>query len=62
MAPRIDGLETYQKVLEINRKQKAIIVSGFSETKRFWGGPEAGGRILRQETISHREDRRVHSG
>lgn len=29
-----DGLETYQKVLEINPKQKAIIVSGFSKTDR----------------------------
>jgi YesN/AraC family two-component response regulator len=34
MAPGIDGLETYQRVLEINPKQKAIIVSGFSETER----------------------------
>ena len=34
MAPGIDGLETYQRVLEINPKQKAIIVSGFSETDR----------------------------
>ena len=34
MAPGIDGLETYQRVLEINPKQKVIIVSGFSETDR----------------------------
>ena len=34
MPPGIDGLETYQRVLEINPKQKAIIVSGFSETDR----------------------------
>jgi two-component system, cell cycle sensor histidine kinase and response regulator CckA len=34
MAPGIDGLETYQKVLEINPKKKAILVSGFSETDR----------------------------
>ena len=34
MAPGIDGLETYQRVLEINPKQKAILVSGFSETQR----------------------------
>ncbi|RPJ10067.1 MAG: response regulator, partial [Deltaproteobacteria bacterium] len=34
MDPGIDGLETYQKVLEIHPKQKAIIVSGFSETDR----------------------------
>lgn len=34
MAPGIDGLETYQRALEINPKQKAIIVSGYSETER----------------------------
>ncbi len=45
MDPGIDGLETYRRVLEINPKQKAIIVSGFSETDRVrrprsWGpGP-----------------------
>lgn len=32
MEPGIDGLETYKRILEINPKQKAIIVSGFSET------------------------------
>ena len=30
----IDGLETYRRVLEINPKQRAIMVSGFSETDR----------------------------
>jgi PAS domain S-box-containing protein len=34
MAPGIDGLETYKRVLKINPKQKAIIVSGYSETER----------------------------
>jgi YesN/AraC family two-component response regulator len=34
MVPGIDGLETYQRVLQITPKQKAIIVSGFSETDR----------------------------
>jgi len=34
MAPGIDGLETYQRILKINPKQKAILVSGFSETDR----------------------------
>jgi DNA-binding NarL/FixJ family response regulator len=32
MPPGMDGLETYRRVLEVNPKQKAIIVSGFSET------------------------------
>ena len=34
MKPGVDGLETYKRVLEINPHQKAIIVSGFSETDR----------------------------
>ncbi|HWR69411.1 MAG TPA: response regulator, partial [Desulfomonilia bacterium] len=34
MEPGIDGLETYQRILEIRAHQKAIIVSGFSETER----------------------------
>ena len=34
MEPGMDGLETYMKVLEINPKQPAIIVSGFSESER----------------------------
>ncbi len=32
MDPGMDGLDTYKKVLEIHPQQKAIIVSGFSET------------------------------
>jgi PAS domain S-box-containing protein len=34
MEPGMDGLETYRSVLEVHPKQKAIIVSGFSETER----------------------------
>ena len=34
MDPGIDGLDTYRSVLEICPQQKAIIVSGFSETER----------------------------
>jgi YesN/AraC family two-component response regulator len=34
MDPGMDGLDTYKKVLEIYPKQKAIIVSGFSESDR----------------------------
>jgi PAS domain S-box-containing protein len=34
MDPGIDGLETYKKILKHHPGQKAIIVSGFSETKR----------------------------
>ncbi|MGA7640591.1 MAG: PAS domain S-box protein, partial [Syntrophobacteraceae bacterium] len=34
MDPGMDGLDTYAKILEIHTHQRAIIVSGFSETKR----------------------------
>ena len=34
MDPGMDGLDTYKSTLEINPKQKAIIVSGFSESDR----------------------------
>ncbi|MBL7178596.1 MAG: response regulator [Desulfobacterales bacterium] len=34
MDPGIDGLETYKRILEFHSGQKAIIVSGFSETDR----------------------------
>jgi two-component system cell cycle sensor histidine kinase/response regulator CckA len=34
MDPGIDGLETYKRILKLHPSQKAIIASGFSETKR----------------------------
>jgi two-component system, cell cycle sensor histidine kinase and response regulator CckA len=34
MDPGIDGMETYRRILETNPGQKAVIVSGFSETDR----------------------------
>jgi PAS domain S-box-containing protein len=34
MKPGIDGLETYRRILGVNPNQKAILVSGFSETER----------------------------
>ncbi len=34
MPPGIDGLETYERIVSKHPDQKAIIVSGFSETKR----------------------------
>lgn len=34
MPPGIDGLETYERIISRHPNQKAIIVSGFSETKR----------------------------
>ncbi|MFZ0930047.1 MAG: response regulator, partial [Syntrophobacteraceae bacterium] len=34
MDPGMDGLDTYAQILEIHPHQRAIIVSGFSETER----------------------------
>jgi DNA-binding NarL/FixJ family response regulator len=34
MEPGMDGMTTYRKILEINPDQKAIIASGYSETRR----------------------------
>jgi CheY-like chemotaxis protein len=34
MDPGIDGLETYRRILQLYPQQKAILVSGFSETER----------------------------
>lgn len=35
MDPGIDGLDTYKRILQVHPDQKAIIVSGFSETDRI---------------------------
>jgi two-component system cell cycle sensor histidine kinase/response regulator CckA len=52
MDPGIDGLETYRRILEINPKQKAIIVSGFSETERVKKAQEIGaGAYVRKPYI-----------
>jgi len=42
MDPGIDGLETYKIIIEFKPKQKAIIVSGFSETDRVKKALEIG--------------------
>ena len=42
MDPGMDGLDTYKKILEIYPKQKAIIVSGFSESDRVRQAQELG--------------------
>jgi PAS domain S-box-containing protein len=34
MDPGMDGLDTYRKILQIHPRQKAVIVSGFSESER----------------------------
>ena len=42
MDPGIDGLDTYRKILKLHPKQKAIIASGFSETKRVKAAQKLG--------------------
>ena len=42
MEPGMDGLDTYRRILEIHPHQKAIIVSGFSETERVSKAQELG--------------------
>ena len=52
MPPGIDGLETYRRALEINPKQKAILVSGFSETERVREAQQSGaGAYVRKPYI-----------
>jgi two-component system, cell cycle sensor histidine kinase and response regulator CckA len=52
MDPGIDGLETYRRILKFKLKQKAIIVSGFSETDRVKKALEMGaGSFVRKPYI-----------
>ena len=52
MDPGIDGLETYKRITEINPEQKAIIVSGFSETDRVREAQEIGaGAFVRKPYV-----------
>ena len=44
MDPGIDGLETYQEILKQKKKKKAVIASGFSETKRVKEAQRLGAR------------------
>jgi len=55
MDPGMDGLETYRRVLAVNPKQKAIIVSGFSETDRVKKALELGaGAYVRKPYLLER--------
>ncbi|MEN6320119.1 MAG: PAS domain S-box protein [Syntrophaceae bacterium] len=52
MEPGIDGMETYRRILEINPGQKAVIVSGFSESNRVRKAKEMGaGAFVRKPYI-----------
>ena len=55
MDPGIDGLETYRRVLEIRNDQKAIIVSGFSETDRVHAAQALGaGAYIRKPYVTEK--------
>jgi len=45
MAPGIDGLETFQRIREIRPQQRAVLVSGFSETDRVREAQKLGAGI-----------------
>jgi signal transduction histidine kinase/CheY-like chemotaxis protein len=42
MEPGIDGLDTYQRIIDIRPHQKVVIVSGYSETERIKKAIELG--------------------
>jgi PAS domain S-box-containing protein len=42
MNPGIDGLETYRNILKVNPRQKAIIASGYSESKQVKAAQQIG--------------------
>jgi PAS domain S-box-containing protein len=55
MDPGMDGLDTYKKVLEAHPNQKAVIVSGFSETDRVSQAQALGaGAYVRKPYIQER--------
>jgi two-component system, cell cycle sensor histidine kinase and response regulator CckA len=45
MEPGMDGYKTYEKVLAMRPDQKAIIASGFSETKRVKAAQKLGAGV-----------------
>lgn len=55
MDPGMDGLDTYRSILEIHPKQRAIIVSGFSESDRVLAAKGLGmGAYVRKPYIKEK--------
>ena len=51
----VDGLDTYRKILEIHPGQRAIIVSGFSESDRVKEAQDLGvGGYVRKPYVPER--------
>jgi len=62
MDPGMDGLDTYRSILEIHPRQKAIIVSGFSETERVNAALAIGaGAYLKKPYILEKLSRAVRN-
>ena len=70
MDPGMDGLETYRRILDIRPGQKAVIVSGYSETDRVKEAQRLGaGAYIKKPyvtekiglAIRHELDRLLHS-
>jgi len=60
MDPGMDGFTTYRKIQEINPGQKAVMVSGFSETERVRNAQEIGaGDFVRKPYILEKIGRAV---
>jgi len=60
MDPGMDGLETYQKIVAIKPRQKAIIVSGYAETDRVAMAQSLGaGAYVRKPYLMERLGREV---
>ena len=55
MDPGMDGLDTYRSVLEIHPQQKAVIVSGFSESDRVHDAQALGaGAYVRKPYVTEK--------
>lgn len=52
MNPGMDGLETYEKILELHPGQKAVIASGYSETNRVKQAQKIGARAYIRKPYS----------
>ena len=52
MPDGIDGSETYRRILEISPNQKAIIVSGFSESERVIEAQKLGVGVFVQKPLT----------
>lgn len=55
MAPGIDGLDTYKRILAFKPQQKAIITSGYSETKRVKEARQMGAKTYLKKPYSLEE-------